>query len=77
MYFKFLWLIKIYRYYKGRLWCITFHSPVVRCMGGYGGTDHFGRRRKYSLWTGSWVLKAQRRTKTTGRKEETGKTREW
>ena len=52
MYFKFLWLIKIYRYYKGRLWCLTFHSPVVRCLGGYGGIDHFGRRRKsyHNMW---------------------------
>ena len=41
-----------FRFIKGRLWCLTFHSPVLRCIGGYGGYDHFGRRRKayHNMW---------------------------
>lgn len=40
------------RYIKGRVWCLTWHSPVIRELGGYGGLDHLGRRRKsyHSIW---------------------------
>lgn len=34
------------RYLKGRIWCLTWHSPVIRGLGGYGGLDQLGRRRK-------------------------------
>lgn len=42
----------LYRYLKGRVWCLTFHAPVVRELGGYGGRDHLNRRRKayHSIW---------------------------
>lgn len=35
-----------WRHFKGRVWCLRFHAPVLRGLGGYGGTDHRGRRRK-------------------------------
>lgn len=43
---------KIFRFFKGRAWCLTFHAPVIRELGGYGGSDHFGRRRRayHSMW---------------------------
>ncbi len=42
----------LWKYFKGRLWCLTFHAPVIRELGGYGGRDHWGRRRKsyHSMW---------------------------
>jgi hypothetical protein len=42
----------LFRYLKGRAWCLTFHFPVIRLLGGYGGRDHWGRRRKsyHDMW---------------------------
>jgi len=43
---------KIWNYYKGRIWCLRFHAPVIRCLGGYGVKNHFGRCYKayHSMW---------------------------
>lgn len=40
------------RYIKGRVWCMWRHAPVIRLLGGYGGTDHWGRRRGayHDMW---------------------------
>ena len=45
-------LRNLFQYYKGRLWCLTFHAPVIREMSGYGGSNHWGRRRKayHPMW---------------------------
>jgi len=42
----------LWRYAKGRVWCLAFHAPVLRMWGGYGGRDHWGRRRKayHDMW---------------------------
>lgn len=45
-------LLKILHYYKGRLYCLYKHAPVIRGLGGYGGIDHLHRSRKayHSMW---------------------------
>ena len=47
------------RYIKGRVWCLTFHAPVLRTLGGYGGRDHLNRRRK--AYHGMWCVKCNNR----------------
>ena len=39
-------------YYVGEYWCRRFHRPLFSNLGGYGGIDHLGKRRKeyYSLY---------------------------
>ena len=39
-------IVSVCRYIKGRLWCRRFHKPVFYNIGGYGGRDVWGRRRK-------------------------------
>jgi hypothetical protein len=46
-----LWLARaritrILRFLKGEFWCRLRHNPNIRHLGGYGGTDVFGRRQK-------------------------------
>lgn len=36
---------EVVTYYFGELWCRRFHRPLFTSLGGYGGTDHLGRRR--------------------------------
>lgn len=41
------WKLKaIYHYLKINHWCRRFHRPLFSGIGGYGGRDVFGRRRK-------------------------------
>lgn len=39
------WLRRLWRYYKGRLWCLTMHAPVIRQLPGFGWRDQWGRYR--------------------------------
>jgi len=36
---------EIATFYVGEFWCRRFHGPLFASLGGYGGTDHLGRRR--------------------------------
>ena len=58
----------MFRYIKGRVWCMTFHQPVVRCMGGYGGRTVFGRRQR--AYHGMWCVKCNNRWDQESRGEK-------
>ena len=50
---------QMFRFLKGRIWCLTFHAPVIRTMGGYGGVSAFGFRRR--AYHGMWCVKCENR----------------
>jgi hypothetical protein len=45
-------LKNIFNYFKGEYYCKKFHNPVFVSMPGYGGRDHFNRKRQsyYPKW---------------------------
>jgi len=47
-------ILKVWSYYKGRLYCLRMHEPVIRNLGGYGGSNHWGQRRK--AYHGMWCV---------------------
>jgi len=55
-------------YIKGRIWCMTFHAPVLRCLGGYGGVDYLHRQRK--AYHNMWCVKCDNRWQQKDRGEK-------
>lgn len=62
-------------YLKGRLWCLRRHPPVVRTLGGYGGSDYLGRRRR--AYHGMWCVRCGNRWEQASRGEPVGGSHTW
>lgn len=52
MRFRLAWFRHLWSHLKGHYFCQRFHAPLFRELGGYGGTDIWGRRRKqfWRMW---------------------------
>lgn len=59
------WARGVVNYLLGEWWCARFHRPLIANLGGYGGRNVWGRRRKE--YYGRLCLKCERRWEKPGR----------
>ena len=58
-------LIKLLNYLVGELYCGRFHRPTFSSVGGWGGRDAWGRRRK--AYYGRWCVVCGRHWEKNGK----------
>ena len=67
---------RAWRYWKGRLWCLWVHTPVLRTFGGVGWLDWRGRYHNASV-NDMWCVSCNNRWQQAHRGETNGNPMAW